>query len=252
MKIASSILTVEFNAAIADEDFINQVLTETLADKSLPEKNIYVFGISMGGYMAYQYAVKYGTRLNGLLDLTGTMGAAIEGKASAPALPVCIFHSVDDNVVPYTGTSSISIPFIGAQPITFGEPIENVRDFWVTTNSAGSAQTYSYPQANGINVTKYTYPQGKKVWFYKAAGAAAVHTYFFSHAGGDAMDYMEEAAAFINHTASSTITDIADVEAHRPLPAAYYTIFGQRLNKAPESGFYIIIYDNGEAEKILR
>jgi len=32
----------------------------------------------------------------------------------------------------------------------------------------------------------------------------------------------------------------------------YYSILGVRLNKEPASGFYIIVYDNGKAEKVLK
>ncbi|GHT68667.1 hypothetical protein AGMMS50239_34220 [Bacteroidia bacterium] len=32
----------------------------------------------------------------------------------------------------------------------------------------------------------------------------------------------------------------------------YYTITGQKLNKEPQSGLYIVVYDNGTSEKIMR
>ena len=35
-------------------------------------------------------------------------------------------------------------------------------------------------------------------------------------------------------------------------PIAFYNIMGIKLNKAPESGIYIILYDNGTAEKVLK
>ncbi len=34
--------------------------------------------------------------------------------------------------------------------------------------------------------------------------------------------------------------------------AGYYSILGQRLSAAPESGVYIILYDNGSAKKIIK
>jgi len=34
--------------------------------------------------------------------------------------------------------------------------------------------------------------------------------------------------------------------------AGYYSILGQKLPKEPESGLYIILYDNGKAEKVLK
>lgn len=32
----------------------------------------------------------------------------------------------------------------------------------------------------------------------------------------------------------------------------YYSITGQRLNKEPDSGFYIVVYDNGKSEKVIK
>jgi len=32
----------------------------------------------------------------------------------------------------------------------------------------------------------------------------------------------------------------------------YYSILGQKLPKEPESGFYIIMYDNGKIEKSVK
>jgi len=37
-----------------------------------------------------------------------------------------------------------------------------------------------------------------------------------------------------------------------PQVAGYYSILGQKLLQEPESGMYIIIYDNGKAEKVLK
>jgi len=32
----------------------------------------------------------------------------------------------------------------------------------------------------------------------------------------------------------------------------YYSITGQQLNEEPQSGFYIVVYDNGKSEKIMK
>jgi len=37
-----------------------------------------------------------------------------------------------------------------------------------------------------------------------------------------------------------------------PQVAGYYSILGQKLPKEPESGLYIIIYDNGKSGKVLK
>jgi len=53
------------------------------------------------------------------------------------------------------------------------------------------------------------------------------------------------------------ITGVPVVEAGQAtsLPAnivGYYSILGVKLNKEPASGIYIIVYDNGTAEKVMK
>jgi hypothetical protein len=49
-------------------------------------------------------------------------------------------------------------------------------------------------------------------------------------------------------------TDIVETQCIASLPkvAGYYNILGQKLPKEPESGIYIILYDTGKAEKIIK
>jgi hypothetical protein len=47
-------------------------------------------------------------------------------------------------------------------------------------------------------------------------------------------------------------TSIAEVSVETARPVGYYSITGQKLNREPDSGIYIIQYDNGKAKKVLR
>jgi len=51
----------------------------------------------------------------------------------------------------------------------------------------------------------------------------------------------------------SGFTNIKDTEITTiPVPVAYYSITGVKLNTAPEKGIYIILYDNGKTKKVMR
>ncbi len=47
-------------------------------------------------------------------------------------------------------------------------------------------------------------------------------------------------------------TGITQVELLDATPKAYYTILGRQLQKAPEKGVYIVLYDNGKAQKVVK
>ena len=45
---------------------------------------------------------------------------------------------------------------------------------------------------------------------------------------------------------------VVKTECAASLPVAYYSTLGQKLPKEPESGLYIIMYDNGKTKKVLK
>jgi len=193
------VLDDELNRNIDDTGFINQLINNTLSEYSLSGDNIFMLGTSMGAYMTYQYALQHGDRLAGIIPIAGTMGTAIRGRENATALPVCDFHSLSDEVVPYSGVSGNSL-----LSITLGENKEDVIKFWVNLNGAASAQIEDFPELKKISVRKYTYFHTKnEVIHYQMSGAP--HAYFFSKANGDAMDYIEESIKFmVKHSVSGS------------------------------------------------
>jgi len=203
----------ELNATINDEEFIHQIIGQTLTDYNLPTNNIFMFGISMGGLMAYQYAEKYPEDLSGLISIASSRGLAIDGSSSVP-LPILDFHSDHDEILPYSGSLPVTANGMTVN-VSMAQAKNAVIDYWVSRNGANSSPdvedvTY-YQSNNDITVTKYTYAQteGNEVIHYKATSPTAGipnHAYLFSEANGDCMDYAEEIAKFI--TAHSVTADI--------------------------------------------
>jgi len=217
LRVKASLLGIlmldeELNRSVDDVGFINQIIDSVLSGYSLPPENIFMLGTSMGGYMTYQYALGKGDRLSGIISVAGSMGLTVKGMDYATKVPVCDFHSLTDEVVPYYGSYQQ-----GLATITLGISIPNVINYWVKTNGAGTLDSMAvenYPPANSITVEKFIYPDTvNEVIHYKINGA--LHNYFFRKENGDCMDYPEEISRFIKSHLSKTVNQIPDITAQK-------------------------------------
>jgi len=99
-----ALVNEELNRDIDDVGFINEIIDNVLDEYSLPSANVFILGTSMGGYMSYNYALRNGERLSGLISIAGSMGLAVKDMDYKNKMPVCDFHSETDEVVPYSGS----------------------------------------------------------------------------------------------------------------------------------------------------
>ena len=213
LLLGTSLLNEELNKDVDDVNFIDKVIDETLSDNALDSENIFVLGTSMGGFMAYQYALKKGERLSGIISVAGSMGLEIKGMDNGVKVPVCDFHSVTDEVVPYTGSQIQSLSVI-----TLAQPKPDVLNYWRQKNETGNPvteQIKNYPSTNKITVEKITYPAPvNEVVHYKATGAS--HSYFFKKENGDCMDHVEEIMRFIRSHLTVTTPNAPIIEEQKP------------------------------------
>jgi len=212
IPLGITLLNEELNRNLDDVGFINQVIDSVLSEYSLPAVNVFMLGTSMGGYMAYQYALEKGERLSGLLSIAGSMGLSIKGMDYSTKVPVCDFHSLTDEVVPYTGSFEEYLAIV-----SLAQGIPDVINYWAKTNAAGAPvvePVQNYPSTNGITVEKITYPDPvNEVIHYRINGAP--HSYFFKKENGDCMDYVEEITRFIRSHLSADFTQIPDMTAQQ-------------------------------------
>jgi poly(3-hydroxybutyrate) depolymerase len=202
------ILNEKLNKSVDDTGFIASIIDHTRNEYGLAAGNTFVFGTSMGGYMAYQLALEQGDKLSGLISMAGSMGLSVSGTEKRIKTPICDFHSVTDEIVPYIGSyvqSGISI--------SLAQDKQRVIDYWVENNSAGSPiieNVQYYPSNKGITVEKITYPAPVyEVIHYKINGAG--HSYFFREEDGDCMDYIEETIKFIKAHATANPNGIKTI-----------------------------------------
>jgi Poly(3-hydroxybutyrate) depolymerase len=195
--ILGTLLDVTLNTVVDDVAFIKELISETENNYNIIPENTFIFGTSMGGYMSYQYALYHGNELSGLINICGSMGTDVKEKNADIKLPVCDFHSLDDEVVPYSGSMELDAGILKVN-VTLCDKVEDVIKLWVDKNEAKTDPVIEdlsyYPSISGYSVKKYTYVGENEVIHYKASGAP--HSYFFNKEA-DCMDYSEEVAKFI-------------------------------------------------------
>lgn len=191
-------LDVELNKDMDDTGFL-KTITDKIKDEYAVNQNIFLIGTSLGGFMSYQYAMYYGNELSGLISICGSMGTNIHNANSNIKLPVCDFHSMTDEVVPYSGNLNYKVSFLNIK-VSLCQSKSNVIDFWVNNNKVSSIPTIEqvdyYPSTNSITVQKEVYAGNQnEVIHYQIKGA--YHEHYFKKENGDCMDYNEEITKFI-------------------------------------------------------
>lgn len=195
-------LSAELNQHVDDSGFIRAAILNTKESYKLATDDIFLFGTSLGGYMSYQYALNYGNELNGLISVAGSMGLKIKHTENPVKLPICDFHSTTDEVVPYTGATTMT-----GINVQLAQPKADVLSFWAEKNGITSSPVVQkiayYPSSNGVTAEKITYPDAvNEIIHYRTTNAD--HAYYFRKENGDCMDMAEEIIRFIRSHQSST------------------------------------------------
>ena len=241
--IIINVLNVTLNEGIDDVAFIRHIISETEKDYNIIPENKFIFGTSMGGYMSYQYALYHGNDLSGLINVCGSMGTNIKNINATVKLPICDFHSIDDEVVPYAGSSNIA-PLI---KVTLCQKKEDVIDFWIGKNGANTNPIVEfmndYPSTTGYSAIKYTYSGENEVIHYKIAGAP--HSYFFKKET-DCMDYTEEVSKFIASNSKEFDSGNNSFAQHKQLLIYPNPVSGPIVNMNIEQGFATIYNLSGQ------
>jgi poly(3-hydroxybutyrate) depolymerase len=236
-----TLVSDELNKHVDDSGFIDQILARTLGEYAPDERNIFVVGTSMGGYMAYQWTLTHDGKLSGLVSIVGSMGLSIRGMEKKVQLPVCDFHSTTDEVVPYAGSFEQA-----GTLISLAQNKEEVIRYWVQNNSATAVPVEEdvryYPSTNDITVKKFTYPDPQnEVIHYRMNGSK--HNYFFRKEAGDCMDYGEEILKFIASHATPPDDSGNTAAAASPGNPFYPNPAGDRIHIAGATGGTVSVYD---------
>lgn len=219
----------EFNETIDDEIFIDTIIKKTQVDyPEIITQNTFLIGLSMGGFMAQQYAMKY-NNVGGIIAAVASMGLNIDQlNEETAAIPICMINGFDDDFVSYTG----SLGVLGSS-IPLCQPIDDVVAYWKARNNTGEiAQNTEFPKkANENSATKYVYGNlENEVVFYKTY--KVTHTEYLSSSAGDCLDYNTEIKNFIlrHSTLRTSIEEpVIDLNTATILSVSVYNLLGKKL-----------------------
>jgi predicted peptidase len=88
------------------EDWFDALYKELMAKYRINKRRIYVTGISMGGYGAWQVAVDYPDRFAAVMPLCGGLNDPTQ-VCRINHIPVWTFHGIKDDIIPIQETERV-------------------------------------------------------------------------------------------------------------------------------------------------
>ena len=88
-----------------DTGHLNQLLEKLVADHNVDEERIYLTGLSMGGYGAWEMAARYPNKFAAVAPICG--GGDPRMASNLLETPIWAFHGDADRVVPVANTTKI-------------------------------------------------------------------------------------------------------------------------------------------------
>lgn len=163
-----------------DVGFINCMIDNLIPQYNIDRNRIFVFGFSMGGFMANRLAIECGNRFRAICSANGTIGTMIWDKKPKSLVNFLHIHGTSDSVVPYEVNPE-------KQSKSHGIGAEQLVEYWRIANQCNSEPLiFDYPHITDSNITfqikEYsggTY--GVKTAFIKATNG--MHTWYdwFKH-----------------------------------------------------------------------
>lgn len=132
---------------IDDVGFINQIIDELLSRYNIDPNRIFVFGFSMGGFMANRLAIECGDRFRAVCSANGTIGNLIYQEKPQCPVNILHIHSTLDPIVKYVVEPSkiVSSHGIGAEQLV---------DYWRLNNQCNPEPVISdYPHLTDNDIT---------------------------------------------------------------------------------------------------
>jgi polyhydroxybutyrate depolymerase len=173
------------SSSVDDVGFLEALIDTLSAQYSINQNRVYCCGMSNGSFMSYYMACQ-SNRFAAVGGVTGSMSTAMYSSCSpARPTPVIHVHGTDDNVNPYTGTSSM-------------QDIPSMVRFWVDQNSCDTTPVITpvadIDPGDGATAERFLYSNGVNghtVEHFKVTNGG--HTwpghYVFTFNGNTCMDF---------------------------------------------------------------
>jgi polyhydroxybutyrate depolymerase len=141
---------------INDIHFVETILDDLTSQLPIDMRRVYSTGMSNGGIFSYRLAVELGDRIAAIAPVGGPMGDW--DAAPKHAMPVCHFHGMADEHVPFSGGLGIR----SLSKILFRSAEDSVR-YWARFNGCSlEPEVDELPPLidDGTSVTRATFPAG--------------------------------------------------------------------------------------------
>lgn len=93
--------------------YLNQLLDSVFSESNFKSQNVYVFGYSAGGFMAYKMACEMPERLTAIISVAGQFRGELAHCSTSTPVAVHHMHNPGDREVSYNGQANgavISVP----------------------------------------------------------------------------------------------------------------------------------------------
>lgn len=153
----------------ADDIGFTEAMIDTIsAGYNINSKRIYSTGFSNGGFFSFELACQLSNKIAAIASNAGSMTTDTRDSCNAQrSVPVLQIHGTADQVIPYNGNGSWSVP------------IDTIIKYWVNHNSCNTTPTSTpvpdVDNTDGSTVTHMIYTNsndGTTVEHYKVDGGA--------------------------------------------------------------------------------
>lgn len=129
-----------------DVDYINELIIKVKSEHNITSDNLYIFGYSAGGFMAYKLACVIPEQITAIISLAGQYRGDLGACSNSTPLPIHHFHNPSDKEVPYLGREFGSI-----------RSVEETIELWRNKNgcdvSASSQEQVSVAPSSNKTIT---------------------------------------------------------------------------------------------------
>ena len=158
-------------SSVDDIGFLSNLAKEVQTIYQINPKNIFVSGMSNGGFMSYTLACEKSDVFKAIASITGTMsGKDWENCNPSFDIPVMQISGTNDRTVPWDGTMSTAYGWGGAPHI------KQVVEFWADQNQCDVDQKINFPDIDVSDKSTVSLLKKKgslknnQVWFYTVDG----------------------------------------------------------------------------------
>ena len=156
---------------INDIDFLSDLVTEIQKQYKVSKENVFVAGMSNGGFMSYTLGCERSDIFKAVASVTGTMsGYDWENCSPEYKIPVMQISGTIDRTVPWDGTMNTAFGWGGAPHIL------EVMEFWSDLNACTKDELINFPDIDKSDNSTVSLTKKKggsynnEVWFYKIEG----------------------------------------------------------------------------------